>query len=99
MPPLMVIAIVLLATVMALIVMRAEGLALFAPKSTSRVKGAAQAFCLDECRNQDGSCPLGVRPKDCPLWQFVDADLPTDAREDPFRPVAWIEMERVPRGM
>ncbi len=96
MSPLMVIAIVLIALVMALLVSRAEGLALFAPKSTKRVKGSAQAFCLDHCRTADGSCPLGLRPKDCPLWQFVEADLPTGVRADPFRPIGWIELDRVP---
>ncbi len=97
MPALTVIAIVLIAAVMAIVVIRAEGLALFAPKSSKRVKGAAQQFCLDHCRLVDGTCPLHLRPNDCPLWQFVDADLPTGARTDPFRPVGWIDMERVPR--
>ncbi len=96
MPTLLVIAILVLALVMALLVSRAEGLAPFAPKSTKRVKGSAQSFCLDYCRTADGRCPLGLRPKDCPLWQFVEADLSTTVRTDPFRPIGWIEMDRVP---
>jgi hypothetical protein len=95
----MVIAIVLIATAMAILVMRVEGLALFAPGRTTRIKGSAQAYCLDHCRNPDGSCPLGLRAKDCPLWQFVEADLPTDLRTDPFRPIGWVELEGAGAGV
>lgn len=95
MPPLMVIAIVLIATAMAMLICHAEGLTLFAPKSTKRIKGSAQRFCLDHCRHPDGSCPLGLRPCDCPLWRYVETDLPTDARVDPFRPIGWIELGQV----
>ncbi len=85
MPPLTVLAIMAIFLILAFFVSRLEGLAFLAPKSTKRIKGAAQSFCLDQCRTADGKCPLVMRTDDCPLWRFVDADLRTDQRVDPFR--------------
>ncbi len=107
MPPLTVLAILAIFVILALFVSRIEGLAFLAPKSTTRLKGAAQTFCLDQCQTDDGQCPLDVEPKycpmwgfqcpahvepkSCPMWQFVNADLRTDLRIDPFRQVGGIE--------
>ena len=91
MPPLTVLAILAIFVILALFVSRIEGLAFFAPKSTTRLKGAAQTFCLDQCQTDDGQCPLHVEPRSCPMWQFVNADLRTDLRIDPFRKVGGVE--------
>lgn len=84
MPPLMVIALVGIA-VLVVALARLEGNALFGPSRTTRVRGAAQSFCLDHCRTPEGACPLGLASERCPLWQFVAADLPADQPVDPFR--------------
>ena len=91
MPPLTVLAIMAIFLILALFISRLEGLAFFAPKSTKRVKGAGQSFCLDQCRTVDGDCPLEIGPESCPMWQSIDADLPTDWRIDPFRQVRGVE--------
>jgi hypothetical protein len=91
MPPLTVLSILAIFVILAFFVSRIEGLAFFAPKSTMRLKGAAQTFCLDQCQTDDGQCPLHVVPKDCPMWQFVNADLRTDLRIDPFRQLGGVE--------
>ena len=90
MPSLTILAIVALAVVVLLIATRVEGLALFAPKTTSRMRGSAQRFCLDQCKLPDGRCPLSLGnlvPEDCPLWKFVAAALPTDLRLNRLEPV------------
>lgn len=90
MPPLTILAIVALAVILMLIASRVEGLALFAPKRTDRMRGSAQRFCLDQCKMPDGRCPLTVgnlEPEDCPLWKFVAAGLPTDMRLNRLEPV------------
>ncbi len=85
MPPYTVLAILAIFVIIAYFASRVEGLTFLAPKSTKRIKGAAQRFCLDHCQKADGQCPLVMRTEDCPLWRFVDADLRTDQRIDPFR--------------
>ena len=86
MPTLAVLAIIVVAVVIGLIAMKLEGLTLFAPRRTKQLRGTAQTFCLDHCRTPEDECPLGVDMEDCPLWQFVDEDLPNDSRVDPTRP-------------
>ena len=85
MPPLAVLAILAIFVILAFVVCRLEGLTVFAPKSTERLSGAAQTFCLDQCRTDEGECPLGIGPEPCPMWRFIRADLRTDFRIDPFR--------------
>lgn len=46
------------------------------PIGSGRLAGHAEAFCAVYCQRPDGSCPLGPRRDDCPLWRFVRADLP-----------------------
>jgi hypothetical protein len=87
MPLLTILAILALATLLTVIAMRGEGLALFAPGKSARITGAAQQFCLDQCQHTDGSCPLGDQAKACPLWGFVRADLNTGVAVDPLRAV------------
>ena len=85
-----IMAVVVIAVILALVAILTEGLTLFAPRSTRHVTGAAQRFCLDDCRLPDGRCPLmdsGLRREDCPLWRFVDADLPTNHSVDQTEPV------------
>lgn len=69
------------------LLLKADGLALFAPRRTRRMAQAARSYCTDRCRTADGRCPLaevGDRPEACPLWKFVDADLPTIEYGSPF---------------
>ena len=73
--------------VLAAVFARLDGLAWLAPKRTARVSGVAQHFCDHNCKNADGSCPLvevHLRQEDCPLWRFINADLPTMPQGDPF---------------
>ncbi len=90
MPPLSVLAILAIFVVLAFFVSRVEGLTFLAPKSTKRIKGAAQHFCLDECQ-KDGKCPLAMSVEGCPLWQFVNADVRTDFRIDAFRQMGGVK--------
>ncbi len=81
-----------LVVVFAFVLSRIEGLALFAPKSTKGITGAAAGFCSRGCRTPDGRCPLtgsAERAQDCPLWRFVDADVPTQLYGSPFEQVEW----------
>ncbi len=90
MPPLSVLAILAIFVALTFFVSRVEGLTFLAPKSTKRIKGAAQHFCLDECQ-EDGKCPLVMSVEDCPLWQFVNADIRTDVRVDAFRQMGGVK--------
>lgn len=77
------------AVVFGFLVSRIEGLALFAPRSTKRLDGSAAAFCAHRCRADEGLCPLTgtVEPApNCPLWRFVEADMPTALYGNPFEP-------------
>jgi hypothetical protein len=55
---------------------------LLAPTHTRRLATTAEAFCILYCREEDEACPLDTGPDSCPLWRFVEADLPTRVRED-----------------
>jgi hypothetical protein len=81
------LALLALFVVFAFILLKVEGLALFAPKSTGGISNSAAAFCADGCRLADGCCPLTGSPdraQNCPLWKFVEADLPTTSYGSPF---------------
>ena len=91
MPPLTVLAIMAIFLILVFLASRWEGLAFLAPKSTKRMRDAAQSFCLDQCQTADGKCPLEGGPESCPMWQFIDADLPTDLRIDPFRELSGVQ--------
>jgi len=85
--PLPIIPLAILFAGLTYLLLKVDGLALFAPKKTRRITGAAQGFCTDRCRTRDGHCPLlevGERRDVCPLWRFVDADLPTIEYGSPF---------------
>jgi hypothetical protein len=80
-------ALLLVVVVFGMIFLWADGLALFAPKSTKRIAASAQGFCSGRCRLVDGRCPLSGSTEpaaNCPLWRFVDADLPTAQYGSPF---------------
>ncbi len=87
MPSWIILAIVGLFALLVVLATRSEGLRLFGPRTTRQLEGSAQRFCLDHCRLPDGSCPLSLKPQDCPLWQYVHQGLVPDARFDPSRPV------------
>ena len=81
------LALLALFGVVAFAVCRIEGLAPFAPKSTKRIAASAGAYCAGRCRTTDGHCPLTgstEQAAQCPLWRFVDADLPTTLYGSPF---------------
>ena len=88
MPFLTVLAILALAAAVIATAMLANHLSLFAPGKTAAIRGAAQSFCLDDCKRADGSCPLGDKDVMCPLWRFVAADVPTGTRVNALRPLA-----------
>ncbi len=70
-----------------LVILRIDGLAFLAPKSSKRIADSARAFCVDQCRAPDGTCPLeklGKRREDCALWTFVGADVPVVVHGGPF---------------
>ncbi len=59
-------------------------------RRTAALMGAAQDFCLRNCRLPDGRCPLlrfDMRREDCPLWRFVEAGFPTDLPVDADAPL------------
>jgi hypothetical protein len=73
--------------VFAFIFARAEGLTFFAPRSTRQIAGSAQAYCTGKCRLADGRCPLtdSMEPAvNCPLWRYIDEDMPTVLYGSPF---------------
>lgn len=81
------LAILGLVLVFGFILLRVERLALFAPKRTLGIATSAEAFCQDGCRLVDGRCPLtgsAEQALNCPLWKFVEADLPTVLYGSPF---------------
>lgn len=83
------LALLALFVVFAVIVCRVEGLAPFAPKSTKGIASSADVYCTEHCRLVDGRCPLTgsvQRALNCPLWKFVEADLPTSLYGSPFAP-------------
>ncbi len=81
------LALLALFGIFAFIVLKVEGLALFAPKSTGGITNSAAAYCAEGCRLTDGRCPLTNTPEralNCPLWKFIEADLPTSLYGNPF---------------
>jgi hypothetical protein len=66
---------------------RVDGLGFFVPKSTRGISASAQSFCTDKCRTAGGHCPLthsSEAAADCPLWNYVHADMPTAVYGSPF---------------
>jgi hypothetical protein len=75
--------------VLAFVIAKVDGLAFLAPKSTRGVIGSAATYCAEGCRRADGRCPLTgttERALNCPLWKFVEADVPTRVYGSPFAP-------------
>lgn len=81
------LAITALFGVLAFIVARVDGLAFLAPKRSGGLRNSAADYCTHGCRLVDGRCPLtGSREHalNCPLWKFVEADVPTSQYGSPF---------------
>ncbi len=81
------LAILALFIVFAFIFIRVDGLALFAPRSTGGITASAAEFCNNGCRLVDGRCPMtgsAERALNCPLWKFIEADVPTSLYGNPF---------------
>lgn len=81
------LVILVFAVVFVTVMLRFEGLALFAPGRASKLAGVAEDFCVHRCRLEDGTCPMtGTKeqPDDCPLWKYVSDDMPTTNYGNPF---------------
>ena len=81
------LAILAVFALLAFLISRVEGLAMFAPRSSRRIAAPVGAFCTDRCRLANGQCPLSgsaEQAANCPLWRFVDADQPTTLHGNPF---------------
>ncbi|HYK82162.1 MAG TPA: hypothetical protein VEU55_03385 [Gemmatimonadales bacterium] len=84
------LALIALFGVFAFVALKLEGLALFAPATTGGITNAAAAYCAAECRLTDDRCPMSgshERALNCPLWKFIEADLPTTRYGNPFEKV------------
>lgn len=85
-PVLALVAILALFALLTFAVARSEGLAFLAPRSTRGIRHSALSFCSDRCR-ENGLCPLtrtAEAAADCPLWKYVDVDVPTALYGSPF---------------
>ncbi|MFQ5704203.1 MAG: hypothetical protein ACE5HT_09290 [Gemmatimonadales bacterium] len=81
------LAVIAVFVLLSLVIAQIDGLAFLAPKSSKRIAASAGTFCVNQCQRADGQCPLvevGRNRAECPLWQFVEADLPTVMYGDPF---------------
>jgi hypothetical protein len=81
------LAILALAGLFTVLLARMEGVGFLQPRSTRGVTASAGSFCRDRCRTADGLCPLTKSSEaaaDCPLWKYVEADMPTGAYGSPF---------------
>ena len=84
------LAIAALFGVLAFIIARVDGLAFLAPKRTGGLTNSAADYCTHGCRLVDGRCPLTGSPEralNCPLWKFIEADVPTSLYGSPFEHV------------
>ena len=81
------LAITALFGVLAFVIAKVDGLTFLAPKSTEGIRASAATFCAEGCRLSDGRCPLSgtaERALGCPLFKFIDADVPTSLYGNPF---------------
>ncbi len=63
-----------------------DHLAFLGPRSTRGIGASASYFCTDDCR-VEGRCPMTggtTRNRECPLWKYVDADVPIEPHGSPF---------------
>ncbi|MBI4409308.1 MAG: hypothetical protein HY561_06340 [Gemmatimonadetes bacterium] len=87
-PLVAVVGILAVFVVLAWVIAQVDGLGFLAPKSTHGIRGSAESFCVGDCR-VNGRCPLtgsAQRAPSCPLWTYVDADVPTVLYGSPFEP-------------
>ncbi len=81
------LAILALFGVLAFVVAKVDGLTFLAPKSTGGITSSAAAYCTEQCRLADGRCPMTGTEQaalNCPLWKFIEADVPTTLYGNPF---------------
>jgi hypothetical protein len=81
-----VLAILAIFLILATMFARFDGLAFLAPNSTRGIRMSATRFCTDQCRSS-GVCPMtgtGEKAVDCPLFKYVQADVPTAVYGSPF---------------
>ena len=81
------LAITALFAVLAFVIAKVEGLTFLAPKSTKGILASAATYCKEGCRLVDGRCPLTgttEQAMNCPLFKFIDADVPTSLVGNPF---------------
>jgi hypothetical protein len=90
-PLLAVVAILALFVGGVALVARVDGLAFLAPKSSAVLRGPVGEFCRGSCRTAQGVCPLSGSASpalNCPLWKFVETDVPTVLHGSPFAALA-----------
>jgi hypothetical protein len=76
-----------LAIAFGFLIARKDGLGFLVPRSTRGITTSAQSFCSERCRTATGHCPLthsSEAAADCPLWNYVHADMPTAVYGSPF---------------
>ena len=81
------LAIAALFGALSFIIARVDGLTFLAPKRTGGLTNSAVDYCTHGCRLVDGRCPLTGSPEralNCPLWKFIEADVPTSLYGSPF---------------
>jgi hypothetical protein len=81
------LAMLALFAVLAFVIAQVDGLAFLAPKRTGGLTNAAAEYCQRGCRSFDGRCPLTGSSEgalNCPLWKFIEADVPTSVYGSPF---------------
>jgi len=86
-PLLAVVAILALFIGGVALVARVEGLGFLAPRSTAALRAPVDEFCRRSCRTPQGVCPLSgsaAPALNCPLWKFVETDVPTMLYGSPF---------------
>lgn len=82
-----VLAIIAVFLLLTFVISQIEGLAFLAPRSSKHIVSSAGTFCVEQCQDSSGQCPLtelGRGREACPLWQFVEADLPSVIYGSPF---------------
>lgn len=84
-----ILAVVGIAIALVFVIARREGMGFLLPKTTLGLGSSAQGFCSGRCRYPDGRCPLSgssTPSAACPLWKYVDADVPMVEYGSPFTP-------------
>jgi hypothetical protein len=81
------LAIAALFAVLASVIAKVDGLAFLAPDTTKGITGSTAMYCAEACRLADGRCSLSgtvERAANCPLWKYVEANVPMTLYGSPF---------------